>query len=183
MKKILSIILATTLAAASFVGCSSSEAEGGAGQTSQMNMNSFETTTLAGDTVNQDILADYDLTMVNIWATWCPPCIAEMPDLVEVHESLPENVNMITFSEDSDREPELAQEIIDSVSAKFMVMTPSESITANITSYITAFPTTIFVDSTGNVVGEPIIGAPGQEGEITAAYLAAIDERLATLGV
>jgi len=56
----------------------------------------FETTLLTGETVTQDVFADYDMTVVNVWATWCNPCISEMPELAQLDEALPENVNIIT---------------------------------------------------------------------------------------
>ena len=44
-------------------------------------LSAFSTTDLEGNAVDQSMLADYDLTMVNVWATYCGPCISEMPDL------------------------------------------------------------------------------------------------------
>ena len=41
---------------------------------------------LDGNEIDQSILADSDLTMVNVWGTFCPPCRAEMPDLAALHE-------------------------------------------------------------------------------------------------
>lgn len=42
------------------------------------------TTTLEGGTVTQNIFLDKDLTVVNVWGTYCPPCINEMPDNVQL---------------------------------------------------------------------------------------------------
>ena len=47
-------------------------------------LSSFSTTDLEGNAVDQSILEDYDLTMVNVWATYCTPCLQEMPDLGEL---------------------------------------------------------------------------------------------------
>ena len=44
----------------------------------------FETVTLTGEPVTQEIFGEAKLTMVNIWATYCSPCIQEMPELAEL---------------------------------------------------------------------------------------------------
>ena len=46
----------------------------------------FETVTLEGETVTQEIFAEADLNMVNIWGTFCGPCIREMPELGELSD-------------------------------------------------------------------------------------------------
>jgi cytochrome c biogenesis protein CcmG, thiol:disulfide interchange protein DsbE len=43
-------------------------------------------------------------TVVNIWATWCPPCIAEIPDLVRVHQKWAGRVTIVGLAADSPRE-------------------------------------------------------------------------------
>ena len=44
----------------------------------------FEATTLDGKTITSDTFADSKLTMLNVWATYCNPCLNEMPDLAEI---------------------------------------------------------------------------------------------------
>ena len=46
----------------------------------------FTAQDLQGNGVSQSIFADYDLTMINVWATYCPPCLQEMPDLGKLSE-------------------------------------------------------------------------------------------------
>ena len=46
----------------------------------------FESETLDGEKVTEEIFQQADLTMVNIWATFCGPCIQEMPDLAQLSE-------------------------------------------------------------------------------------------------
>ena len=70
----------------------------------------FTTVDMEGNEVTEAIFADYDLTMVNIWATWCGYCIEEMPSFPKLKEMLPDNVNLITICEDAELEPELTEE-------------------------------------------------------------------------
>ena len=47
----------------------------------------FEAKTLDGEDVTQEIFGQSKLTMINIWGTFCGPCIQEMPDLGEISRS------------------------------------------------------------------------------------------------
>ena len=53
----------------------------------------FNAKTLNGDTVTEESFKDYNLTMINVWATYCGPCKQEMKDLAALYQSLPEGVN------------------------------------------------------------------------------------------
>ncbi len=125
----------------------------------RIHLGEFETQTLDAQTVSQNVFSDYDLTVVNIWATWCPPCIEEMPDLQVLYEQLPENVNFFTISDDANEQPELAQSILEESGATFDTLLTNEQIDANIMSRVAAFPTTLFVNSEGYVV-HAIEGVP-----------------------
>ena len=43
---------------------------------------------LNGKTYTQDIFSKYDLTMVNIFTTWCSPCVNEIPDLEKLYQEM-----------------------------------------------------------------------------------------------
>ncbi len=124
------------------------------------NFSAFQAETLDGQTVDQSVFEDYDVTMVNVWATWCGPCVNEMPDLAELHsDMLPEGVNMITILTDVPHGVEVAHEIVDSVDGDFMVLLANESLNG-VLQNVTAIPTTLMVDSNGNIIGSPIVAAP-----------------------
>lgn len=140
------------------------------------NMNDFNAATLSGDTFTQNELTKYDLTMVNIWTTWCGPCISEMPDLQELYEKLPDNVNLITVCADAGEETELANEIINDSGCKFNVLIPDDKLQKSLVDEVNAYPTTVFVDKNGNIVGDVQVGVPGQNP--AEAYMKIIEERL-----
>lgn len=146
---------------------------------SDLNMNDFSAETLDGSTFTTADLAKYDLTMVNIWTTWCTFCVEEMPDMQKLYsEMLPDNVNLITICGDANDETELARETIEQLKCTFKTLIPDEKIQESILKEIQAFPTTIFVDSKGNIVGEPQVGEPSHDGNIADGYLKLINERL-----
>ena len=134
-------------------------------------LSAFSTTDLEGNTLDQSILADYDLTMVNVWATFCGPCINEMPDLGELAaEYADKGVQIIGLVSDtmdsdgtiSDSQVETAKEIVAETGADYRHLLPSDDL-LGILSQIYAVPTTFFVDSEGVQVGDAIVSAQSKE--------------------
>lgn len=143
------------------------------------NLNSFVTADIEGNEVTQDIFKNYDITMVNIWGTWCKPCVEEFPALVKVYEQLPEKSNLITICNDAEKEQELCKKILQDVSTPFQTLKVSSDIQDNLLKNIYAFPTTIFVDSQGNLVGDSLMGKRnGSEEELVSYYLDSLNNAL-----
>jgi thiol-disulfide isomerase/thioredoxin len=112
--------------------------------------------------VTESILAGKDVTMINIWGTFCPPCIAEMPDLAKLSDSLPENAQIIGLVCDVSLSDRSALQNAKSIAAEADTNYPCLLLNDSLGEYISQYmyvPTTIFVDSEGNQVGEPVIGA------------------------
>ena len=131
-------------------------------------LTAFTATDLDGNTVTQDIFADYSLTMVNIWATFCSPCIEEMPYLGQLKsEYQNKGVNIVGIVADVQNSdgsiPEegvaFAKEIVSQTGANYTHLLPSESLNNIILNNVAAVPTTVFVDSKGNRVGEEYVGS------------------------
>ena len=142
-------------------------------------LTSFEAQTLTGETVTQDIFKNYKVTMINIWATWCPPCVKEMPDLAKLHASmLPEGTNMISICIDSDSDPQGARDILNKVSARFTTLIPNAGLAGFLNGF-SAIPSTVFVDSEGNFIGKSITGVPGR-GDPAEAYAKKLAELAAS---
>lgn len=143
------------------------------------NLNKFTALDTKGNTVTQDIFADYDITMVNIWTTWCGVCVKEMPELAEMYKDLPENVNLISICGDGAAEPELTDEILKKSGVTFTTLVENEEINNQLTQYVTAYPTTVFIDNKGNVVGSIQVGAPGKD--VITGYTNLINDALSTI--
>lgn len=131
-------------------------------------LGSFTAHDINGNAVNQDIFKNHDLTMINIWATFCPPCIREMPDLGKLNkEYADKNFQVIGIVVDvlnddgslSQEQVELAKEIITKTNANYLHLIPSEDLINAKLEDVNLVPETIFVDKSGNIVGQSYVGA------------------------
>ena len=138
----------------------------------------FTAQDMEGKTVDQSVFADYDLTMVNLWTTWCGYCVQEMPELEKLRQQLPENVNLLTICCDGSTEKELAQKILTESGASFQTLVANDALNQSLVQYVSGFPTTVFVDSKGNMVGQAQAGVPRGD-SVAEAYLSLINDRLA----
>ena len=127
-----------------------------------VNIPQFTTKDMDGNKVTNDIFAEYDLTVVNFWATYCNPCIDELPELAEWKKELPDNVSLIGLLVDVDEKGseqyKLAEKIISQTGADYQHLIATEEFD-DIISNLVGVPTTFFVDSTGKIIGEPFAGA------------------------
>lgn len=135
-------------------------------------LGNFTATDLEGNAVNQDIFADHDLTMINIWATFCGPCLSEMPELGEIHTEYQDKgvqvvgVVMDVLSQDgtfSDSQIATAKEIVEKTGASYLHLLPSEDLIYAVLGEVTAVPETIFVDKNGSLVGKTYMGAKSKD--------------------
>ena len=121
----------------------------------------FETTDFEGNAVSsKDIFAKNKYTMVNIWASWCGPCIQELPELEEINKEFEAKgcgiVGLLTDGTDPSGLAD-AKEIIADAGVTYLNVIDSTGI-ANMLG-ITGVPTSVFVDSNGQIVGKSIVGA------------------------
>ena len=130
---------------------------------STRNIGQFNTKTLDGTAVNQDVFAKNKITMVNIWATYCDPCKAEMKDLGELYKSLPKDTGLISICVDGKEEPDLAKKILKKNNCDFKALLPDDKLNTTILNKVSGVPTTLFVDSNGNVLGDPIVGSRSKD--------------------
>ncbi|MGP1440644.1 MAG: TlpA family protein disulfide reductase [Treponema sp.] len=127
----------------------------------------FKTTDLNGNEVTQEIFKKADVTMVNIWATWCPPCKAELPDIGRLEKAYREKGCAVVaicsdVTDEDDSALEDAKEIIKDSECDFVVLRKNASLDT-IYDNIQAYPTTLFFDKNGNVIGNIIIGGRSEE--------------------
>ena len=115
----------------------------------------------------EDIFGSNELTMVNVWATFCGPCIGEMPELEVLSGRLKDKgcaiigvVCDIYGTEDTSHISD-AKSIISDTGVTYLNLMPWE--TFDDTFPAMYVPTTYFVDRTGHIVGEEAVGARGAD--------------------
>lgn len=136
-------------------------------------LTSFTATDLEGNTQNQSIFKDYDLTMVNVWATFCSPCLSEMPDLGELSSEYKDKkfrmvgiVSDVYQSTDGSYDSDslkTARELVSETGADYLHLLPGNDLNTYVLNSVSAVPTTFFVDSQGNRVGESYVGSKSKE--------------------
>ena len=121
----------------------------------------FEGTDLEGNTVSQDVFSQSKLTMVNVWATYCNPCLSEMPFLGELAEEYDtEKFQIIGIVSDviEGNDQSLAENLVEQTSANYTHLLLNESIYYGLLMDVTAVPTTFFIDEDGMLL-DTVVGA------------------------
>lgn len=108
----------------------------------------FELETLEGETVR---LSDYrgENVIVNFWATWCPPCRAEIPDLKKLYNNKDVEILAVNLSETEENEGKI-NDFAEEFEMDFPVLKDANSDVAN-NYQVQAYPTSYMIDSDGHI--------------------------------
>lgn len=143
----------------------------------------FTTQDIYGTDYTQDIFQDYDLTLVNLFTTWCSPCVAEMPELEELYQQMKDQgvgvvgvvLDVLNEKGEAPQEDlERAQLLAERTGVTYPILLPDSTYFNGRLTGIQAFPETFFVDRDGNIVGETYVGS----GDL-AYWLANVEKELA----
>ena len=143
------------------------------------------TVDIYGDPVDASLIQGKKLVMVNVWATYCNPCISEMTGLGSLARELAEKdvmiLGLVTDCSNRDlsaneNQLQVAREIAEATQADYPHILPSMDMYRNVVSQIQAVPTTFFLDGEGMMVGSVYVGARDD-----AAWREIIDSTLAEM--
>ncbi|MBW3606179.1 MAG: TlpA family protein disulfide reductase [Actinobacteria bacterium] len=125
-------------------------------------------TTADGTTASLDDYEGQPLVL-NFWASWCPPCVAEMGDVLRpVHEAHSDEVAFLGMNLRD--EPAAAQQIVDSTGVSYdLALDPDGEVFSAFGGV--GMPTTVFIDEDGRIVDQ-------HTGAITRDQLQAQVDRL-----
>lgn len=189
MKKILWIFLMTSIVLA---GCGGSVSEGnlagsemvgesqtenagtgtsGEGENSteqQVYVLEFtDAVTTEGEKISSEVFANSKLTMMNVWATFCGPCINEMPDLGEIASAYDatdfQMIGIIADTKEGDEDMlSEAKAIIEETGADYTHLLLNEELYTNLVGASDSVPTTYFFNQKGELLGY-LVGAQSKE--------------------
>ena len=180
VKKLWSMLILAALLTTGLTACggeSSQETGSGSGV-----LAGFTAQDLEGNDVDDSIFDDYDVTMINVWGTFCGPCIQEMPDLGQLAEDYADKglqiVGIVSDATDyeggyPEETVELAKEIVEETGAGYLHLLPSQDLLNRVLSSIQVVPTTFFVDSEGNQLGGIVTGSKSYDD-----WTAILDQKL-----
>ena len=151
-------------------------------QNAVTDLSNLQTKDIDGKEFSSKDFANYDLTMVNVFATWCSPCVQEIPDLAEIQKEMKDKgvniVGVVTDTVDQTGENrealEKAKLIRERSKAEYPFLIPDQSDFNGRLSGIQAFPETFFVDKKGQIVGDTYSGSRNKK-----AWLEIIEKELA----
>lgn len=118
----------------------------------------FELKNLDEETVTEVMFSEHELTLVNIWGTTCAPCIREMPELEKLQNNYKdEGLKVVGIIADGNY---LAgREIVNALLLTYEHIIPNEDFALGYLSQFQFVPTTLFVNSDGEIIGDPMVGA------------------------
>lgn len=139
------------------------------------NATSFTAKTLGGEDIDDSYFSEHKLTMVNFWATWCGPCVGEMPDIAALHTEYADKgfavLGILVWDEGNEKS---ALDFLLSSKISYPVVAyDTVPLFTEIAATQQVIPFTIFYDAHGNPVGDVVLGS-----RTKAAWAEMIDELL-----
>ena len=143
----------------------------------RIDLQEFQAMDLDGNEVTQQIFKNADVTMINVWGTFCGPCIDEMPELGEfAREYADKNVQVIGVVSDvpytetgSQDMANKVRKIMKQTGADYLQLHTSKDLDRLLVSNVLGYPTNILVDKNGKLISDSeIVGGTRQDWEDAA---------------
>ena len=137
----------------------------GLAQSETNELGEFSMEDINGETYTQEMFAGYDLTMINVFTTWCSPCVSEIPDLEKLDREMEDQKVQVVgivldIGGNADEETiEKAKLLAEKTGASYPFLIPDAGYLNGRLAGISAVPETFFVDKEGNIAGETYSGS------------------------
>lgn len=117
----------------------------------------FELNDMNENLVNNSVFRDYKYTLINMWGTFCNPCIEEIPALQELYEEN-KDINIIGIAADGYNNEIKVFEILNQLEVGYTNLIPNKEFIEKFLSKLEVVPVSIIVDSDGKIL-ETIVGS------------------------
>ena len=94
--------------------------------------------------------------MLNFWEPWCPPCVAEMPDLEKLSQAYADRGFLILGIYSTDGQEENVDAVLSDCGTSYPILHYCDAFEVFQTGYV---PTTVFLNAAGETVGETYVGS------------------------
>jgi len=137
----------------------------------------FTTEDIYGKQVTEKSLGEKELYFVHYFATWCPPCVKEMPDLAYIAKKYGNRVGFIGLLDDYDTNRAVAIRLVENAGIPFIMVDAEHKDFKNLLKLVQSgyVPTTILIGRDGKIIGGQIVGSYGLD------YAGFIEKALAQL--
>lgn len=126
-------------------------------------LNSFATIDIYGNPVGNEVFSDYDYTIIDVWGTYCTPCINAMPDMKKVYDAYKDKgvnvMGIVIDVQNADRSPQMeaiknARIIVEKQGADFTHILIPKNLLYSFMMDVQVIPTQFIVDSEGNIISD-----------------------------
>ena len=169
-KKIL-VLLATLVVSTVLAACGNSDSgystgdngKDGRSQVSEQgelkSIPEFSAKDIDGNKVDNSVFKENKVTLVNVWATWCGPCVNELPEIQKAYSELKaKGVGVVGIVSDGNDAKDTAKELIKENNLTYKMIIPDNNLDKNLISTLKGFPTSYVVDSEGKILGMKVGG-------------------------
>lgn len=148
------------------------DTEPGQGQADGDVIGEFSMEDIQGEAYTQEMFAEYKLTMVNVFTTWCGPCVREIPDLEKLNNEMSDQgvqvvgIVLDAIGSSGSTDPEAVEKaglLAEQLEVTYPFLIPDQGYLGGRLLGIQAVPTTFFVDQEGRILGEAYQGSRSLE--------------------
>ncbi|MGD8191879.1 TlpA family protein disulfide reductase [Brevibacillus ginsengisoli] len=124
----------------------------------------FQTTDTNDQPISNEIFKQYDLTLVNVWGTYCAPCKEELPALEKLSKEMKDqNVQILGIVSDGREQEVTAYRMMKEMNLTFTNVIPTDELMKQLQKRLIGIPSSILVNKKGGIVGELVTGARTEE--------------------
>lgn len=126
----------------------------------------FAVEDVSGEEITDEILKDYDLTVISVWSTTCGACFYNLEALNELYSDFQnKNVNILGVVTNGERKVDEVEKISKDMKLQFPNLIPDEQFNKDFVKGVVGTPTILFVDKDGNIL-DTTKGSYGTDGDI-----------------